>query len=113
MRRPSVWVWPAAYHPGGSVAHPGQGSPTADGLDPRSAAARSGGVGPTPHGGCAMTSATATPAAERELIVAPLDDITIPVDNHRKDLGDLAALAESIRQIGIVQPPTVRRREGG
>ena len=60
-----------------------------------------------------MTSATETTAVERELIVAALDEITIPGDNHRKDLGDLAALAESIRQIGIVQPPTVRRREGG
>ena len=38
-----------------------------------------------------------------------LDDITIPEGNHRQDLGDLEGLAESIRRIGLVQPPTVRR----
>jgi ParB/RepB/Spo0J family partition protein len=48
-----------------------------------------------------------------ELIEVSLDDINIPPDNHRQDLGDLNGLAESIRTIGLVQPITVRQRDAG
>ena len=48
-----------------------------------------------------------------ELIEVSLDDIHIPPGNHRRDLGDLNGLAESIRTIGLVQPITVRQRDAG
>ena len=29
-------------------------------------------------------------------------------ERHRRDLGDIAALAESIRSVGLLHPPVVR-----
>lgn len=52
---------------------------------------------------------SASNPAVAELLTVQLDDIIIPDGNHRQDLGDLESLAESIRRIGLVQPPTVRR----
>src|SRR6266702_4761512 len=37
----------------------------------------------------------------------PIDDIIIDV-RHRRDMGDIAALAGSIETIGILHPPVVR-----
>ena len=56
---------------------------------------------------------SASNPAVAELLTVRLDDITIPDGNHRQDLGDLESLAESIRRIGLVQPPTVRRNVTG
>ena len=36
-----------------------------------------------------------------------LGDITIG-DRHRKDLGDIKALAESIKKVGLLQPIVIR-----
>lgn len=47
-----------------------------------------------------MTTATLTTAT------LPIDAIEV-VDRHRRDLGDLAALAESIRSVGLLHPVVV------
>jgi len=54
-----------------------------------------------------------SPQTRVELLSVPLDAITVAPGNHRQDLGDIEGLAESFRRIGIVQPLTVRRRDGG
>jgi ParB family chromosome partitioning protein len=54
-----------------------------------------------------------SPHPAAELVEVPLDDITVAPGNHRQDLGDIDSLAESIRRIGIVQPLSVRPRDGG
>ena len=56
---------------------------------------------------------SASHTAVAELRTVQLDDIIIADGNHRQDLGDLEGLAESIRRIGLVQPPTVRRADDG
>ena len=38
----------------------------------------------------------------------PVNEIDI-VDRHRRDLGDIAALADSIRDIGLLHPITLTR----
>lgn len=43
----------------------------------------------------------------------PLDRVLDHPDNPRSDLGDLTELAESIRNVGVLQPVTVRREVGG
>jgi ParB-like chromosome segregation protein Spo0J len=52
---------------------------------------------------------SAAHTAVAELWSIPLDDIVVAEGNQRQDLGDLESLAESMRRIGLVQPPAVRR----
>jgi ParB/RepB/Spo0J family partition protein len=47
-----------------------------------------------------MTPPNHSPSTVRELPVTAV----LVGDRHRKDMGDLAALAESIRQTGLLQP---------
>ena len=54
-----------------------------------------------------------SPPPTIELAEVPLDAISVAPGNHRQDLGDIESLAESLRRIGIVQPLTVRPRDGG
>ena len=53
-----------------------------------------------------MTTETITPVAIDGYV--PVDEIDI-VDRHRRDLGDLNALADSIRDVGLLHPITLTR----
>jgi ParB/RepB/Spo0J family partition protein len=59
-----------------------------------------------------MTTAVSSPAATAQVAVIPLADIRRG-GNVRQELGDIASLAESIRQHGVLTAVLVERRQDG
>lgn len=59
--------------------------------------------------GEAQLVALSRPRLEAALV--PVDRITPAADNHRRSVGDVADLAESIRHLGVLQPVLLRRLE--
>lgn len=92
----------AAYDPATDAAHPpAPPAPAAKPVPPRPApppAAPALAVRVTPRGG---------------LVDVALEDLDVDPENLRADLGDIEGLAESIDQVGLLQPIVARRTPQG
>lgn len=58
------------------------------------------------------TASTGVTAGGRELRTVPVADIVSDPDNPREEITDVEELADSIRQVGLLQPIVCRQRAG-